>query len=385
MGNNYSWNSDNNGNKKAPKGFFGKLFALLKGKSIHDSTEQKFSYNFTYTQNDKSKDNSNSLYSFVPKEKSKKRTVPAKKALAAAPEEKAKDKYIDSTAPASDTIVTEDSKFIPETNAVSADDNSSNAVTEDKKNVVTEERPMTPEELKQRFRENKLRKFKEGLSAIPCVEIKKGEPVPRRGEKLDEIKIRNIIRSTRPETLFPLVVVDVETTGLSPLRNKIVEVSAIKYELGFKPVACFSTLVNPDSKIPPAVTQINNITDDMVKDKPLFSEIAASFNEFIKGCNILGHNVGFDLNFLYASGIDFSPKAKFFDTLQLAKNTLISENSSKLYYDPEAEVDVTDYKLETLLDYYYIYREDAHRSLSDCYATALLFLNLVADKADIYL
>ena len=362
MGNNYSWNSDNNGNKKAPKGFFGKLFALLKGESIHDSTEQKFSYNFTYTQNDKSKDNSNSLYSFVPKEKSKKKTVPAKKALAAAPEEKAKDKHIDSTAPVSNGIV-----------------------TEDKKNVVTEERPMTPEELKQRFRENKLRKFKEGLSAIPCVEIKEGEPVPRRGEKLDEIKIRNIIRSTRPETLFPLVVVDVETTGLSPLRNKIIEVSAIKYELGFKPVACFSTLVNPDSKIPPAVTQINNITDDMVKDKPLFSEIAASFNEFIKGCNILGHNVGFDLNFLYASGVDFSPKAKFFDTLQLAKNTLISENSSKLYYDPEAEVDVANYKLETLLDYYYIYREDAHRSLSDCYATALLFSDLVADKADIYL
>lgn len=57
MGNNYSWNSDNNGNKKAPKGFFGKLFALLKGESIHDSKNAGSSYTFTSAPNAENKQN----------------------------------------------------------------------------------------------------------------------------------------------------------------------------------------------------------------------------------------------------------------------------------------------------------------------------------------
>lgn len=228
--------------------------------------------------------------------------------------------------------------------------------------------------------------FAEDIDSIPRVDIEVSakKATRQRVSDLGEIKFTNITQRTVIDNLFPLIVIDTETTGLTPSRDDIIEISAIRLEKGFQPISCFTTLLKPRGEIPEKASRVNNITDEMVADKPSFSQIADSFSDYISGCNILGHNLGFDLKFIYAWGATI-PNKKFYDTLSLARLTLTSSNrdvwnnEEKEYQSPD-EYDVEDYKLTTLCDYYGIYRSDAHRSLSDCYATALLFENLINDK-----
>lgn len=187
------------------------------------------------------------------------------------------------------------------------------------------------------------------------------------------------------EKLFPMVVLDTETTGIGAAKNEIVELSAIKLGPNFEIQSCFTTLINPCMAIPPRASKVHHITDEMVADAPTFPEIAQCFADYIAGCNIVGHNVKFDLEFLYAGGLELPEKSKYYDTLDLAKKTLIAEG--KKQYDHymgeyvEAEgYDVENYKLTTLCDYYGIYRNDAHRSLSDCLATTKVMERLIEDK-----
>lgn len=240
------------------------------------------------------------------------------------------------------------------------------------------------------FIEKKRAEFDSRVNAIPRADISLSEtPAQKQAfSDMPEIKSRNITRATRLETLFPLVVLDVETTGLNKQRGEIIEVSAIKYSDGFVPVSCFSTLTKPKKPIPPDATAINNITDEMVSNSPAFSSVADSFSEFIRGCNVAGHNlITFDLPFLFINGVKLSDKVKYFDTLDLAKLTLTAEGKQKYdhrsgeYVDVD-DYDVEDYKLETLCEHYYIFRSDAHRSLSDCYATGLVLQNLIEDKTE---
>ena len=240
------------------------------------------------------------------------------------------------------------------------------------------------------FIEKKKNEFAAAISAIPRSEIVLSDaPAVRVSlENMPDFKSRNITRATRLETLFPLVVLDVETTGIKLRGSEIIEVSAIKYEDGFHPVSCFTTLTKPKKPIPPEASAINNITDDMVANCPPFSAVADSFSAFIEGCNIAGHNlIDFDLRFLFVQGVRLSEKVKYFDTLDLAKLTLTAEGKKKFdhhsgEYVEADEWDVEDYKLETLCDYYGIFRDDAHRSLSDCYATGLVFQRLIEDKTE---
>ncbi len=211
--------------------------------------------------------------------------------------------------------------------------------------------------------------FNKELSEIPKVEfLISNENINRcAASDIPEIYFSNITRATNIDKLFPFVVVDVETTGLEVNTNDIIEVSAIKYDVGFRAVSCFTSLLKPQAPIPPKATAINHITDDMVADCPMFSQIASSFSKYIEGCNVIGHNLNFDLKFLQTYGADFSNSVKYFDTLQLARRTLTKNE------------DVCNYKLETLCDYYNIYYT-AHRSLSDCYATGRLFKEVIYDK-----
>ena len=167
--------------------------------------------------------------------------------------------------------------------------------------------------------------------------------------------------------------------------NDIIEVSAIKYGPDFVPVSCFTALCKPRKPIPAEATEVNHITDEMVADAPPFALIASAFSEYIAGCNMVGHNLPFDLRFLYISGVELPPKAKYYDTLDLAKKVLTKYGGKKYNhktgeYEEVEDWDVYDYKLETLCEYYDVYRSDTHRSLSDSYATALLFKNLIDDK-----
>ena len=213
-------------------------------------------------------------------------------------------------------------------------------------------------------RKQKAAEFAAALDAIPRIEVQRGEDFATRRKEKYYPKLSNITSRTDVQKLFPLVVLDVETTGLKPANNDIIEVSAIKYASPFVPESCFTSLCKPRCPIPAEASAINHITDNMVTNAPAFSEIAANLSEYIRDCNIVGQNVEFDTDFLYASGVDL-PETRYFDTCQLAR-----------YVDN----DLPNYKLETLLNSYGIVRETAHRSLSDAYATGLLFEKLVQEK-----
>lgn len=214
----------------------------------------------------------------------------------------------------------------------------------------------------------RLERFERELRAIPRENITLSEPAPRHLLKdLPPYTFSNITRATRFDSIFPLVFLDVETTGLQPSKSEIVEVSAIKFSFGMVPVSCFTTLCKPRKPIPTEATAINHITDDMVADAPGFCQIAPALTEFIRGCNVAGHNLDFDLRFIFSHGACLPENKRFYDTLDIAHMTI-------------KKSDICDYKLDTLCIYYGIWRERAHRSLSDCYATSKIFSKLVFDK-----
>ena len=100
-----------------------------------------------------------------------------------------------------------------------------------------------------------------------------------------------------------LVIVDVETTGLSEYYDEIIEICAL-YVRGGKIVDKFNTLINPNKPIPLNATRVNGITDEMVRNKPTIKEVLHSFDRFLQKIEnpvFVGHNVSFDIRFLKAS------------------------------------------------------------------------------------
>ncbi len=95
----------------------------------------------------------------------------------------------------------------------------------------------------------------------------------------------------------PFVALDLETTGARPGTSKITEIGAVRFE-GFQEVGRFSTLVNPLRPIPPIITQITGITQDMVAGAPRIEEVIPELLEFLEGAIVVAHNASFDVGFL---------------------------------------------------------------------------------------
>jgi DNA polymerase III epsilon subunit family exonuclease len=156
-----------------------------------------------------------------------------------------------------------------------------------------------------------------------------------------------------------LVVVDVETTGWLADSSAITEIGAVRLAAD-QPVREFSALVNPGSPIPPDITELTGITNDMVANAPAIGEVLPRFIDFARGSVIVAHNAPFDLGFLTAacatSGIDWPPSAVI-DTAVLAR----------LLLRPGA---VPDHKLTTLAGYFGTKARPCHRALADAKATA---------------
>lgn len=95
------------------------------------------------------------------------------------------------------------------------------------------------------------------------------------------------------------VVFDVETTGLKPYSQRIIEVAAIRYR-GGREDEVFSTLVQPERSLPGQIVSLTRITDDLLTDAPLFAAIADPLVRFLGDDLIVGHNISFDLAFLDA-------------------------------------------------------------------------------------
>lgn len=150
------------------------------------------------------------------------------------------------------------------------------------------------------------------------------------------------------------VVFDLETTGIHPERDVIIEISAVRVCDG-KAAAEYSTLVNPKRHIPAAATSVNGITDDMVADAPEIKEAMAGFMDFIGDSILVGHNIHtFDMNFAYDAAWQALGKEldnDYIDTLYMARYCLPG---------------LGHYKLTDISEYFHINTEGAHRALNDC-------------------
>ena len=138
------------------------------------------------------------------------------------------------------------------------------------------------------------------------------------------------------------VLFDLETTGISCARDQVIEISAVKVRAG-RVVDEFSTLVNPRMPIPFAASQVNGITDDMVKNSPYFEQAFAEFLKFVGDDVLVGHNIhNFDMKFLYRDAQAFWNATignDYVDTLQMARICLPQLSHHKLtdlaeYYGP---------------------------------------------------
>lgn len=162
------------------------------------------------------------------------------------------------------------------------------------------------------------------------------------------------------------VVVDVETTGSSARRgHRITEIAAVRLTADGVVREEFGTLVNPERPIPPYITALTNITDEMVKDAPRFAEIAERVRELLAGRVLVAHNAAFDWGFLRAEferALGVTLEARILCTLRLARRVV-----------PE----VASRSLDALADYFGVENEARHRAYGDARVTAAIFQRLL--------
>lgn len=159
------------------------------------------------------------------------------------------------------------------------------------------------------------------------------------------------------------VVIDVETSGLSYINSEIIELSAIKV-VNYEEIDTFTSLVKPKEPIPAAATAVNGITNDMVADAPAIEEVLPKYLDFIGENIVIGHNVNFDIDFIYESSVRILNKPfsnNYSDTLPLAHQYVFG---------------VENFKLGTLAAHFRIFESDPHRSLSDCRTTNAIYREL---------
>ncbi|NIK74551.1 DNA polymerase-3 subunit epsilon [Thermonema lapsum] len=158
-------------------------------------------------------------------------------------------------------------------------------------------------------------------------------------------------------------VVDLETTGSRPLLDKIIDIAIIIHD-GKREIKRFSSLVNPESKIPPAISRLTGISDDMVKEAPRFFEIAKEIVELTEGCVFVAHNVQFDYSFLKAAFHELGYRYR--------RPTLCTLRLSRLLmpYLPK-------HGLNTISEALDIPNRARHRALGDAEVTATLLQKLI--------
>lgn len=156
------------------------------------------------------------------------------------------------------------------------------------------------------------------------------------------------------------VVFDLETTGLSPINDKIIEIGAVKIQNG-SIIDNFSVFVNPERNIPYKITELTSINDDMVKDAKVIEQILPEFMNFCEGSIIVAHNAAFDTAFIKKSCRDLQLEFDFsvLDTVPLAR-----------FLYPELK----RAKLNVVAKHLGISLENHHRAVDDARCTAEILL-----------
>lgn len=155
-----------------------------------------------------------------------------------------------------------------------------------------------------------------------------------------------------------IIAIDVETTGISPEKERIIEIGAFRPETG----EVFRTLIQPGRPLPDRITELTGITDDMLVGAPEEKEAIEALLNFLEGDTILlGHNISFDHSFLVQAmrrcGLK-EPQFYGIDTLKLSR-VLCPELPNK--------------KLETMVAHFGLTNERAHRAFEDAKVTVDLY------------
>jgi DNA polymerase-3 subunit epsilon len=173
-----------------------------------------------------------------------------------------------------------------------------------------------------------------------------------------DVDLTQIKWATNPEQIY--AVVDIETTGGRKNGNSITEIAVVKVQ-NSQVISEWSSLVNPRTRIPPYITHLTGITNQMVAQAPLFEQIADELAGQLSDAIFVAHNVSFDYGFIKSAynnmGRTFR-KAKFCTVI----------NSRKTFPG------LPSYSLGNLTQHFDIDLDNHHRALSDARATADLLL-----------
>lgn len=166
------------------------------------------------------------------------------------------------------------------------------------------------------------------------------------------------------------VVIDIETTGLSPKWDDIIELSAIKIS-NTEVVGEYSTLVKPEGSfldddgnelyVNEFTTELTGITHEMLITAPTIEEVLSPFMDFVGDSVVVGHNVNFDINFIYDNLKRLNDKEfrnNYCDLLRICRRLF---------------PDYSNHKLSTIADNFSIIQERSHRGLADCYTAFKCF------------
>ncbi len=159
------------------------------------------------------------------------------------------------------------------------------------------------------------------------------------------------------------VVFDIETTGFSPIKNRIIEIGAVKVEKG-EITDRFSAFVNPDVPIPFEIEKLTGINDEMVVAAPQIDVVLPQFLEFCQDCVLVAHNATFDMSFIIenAGRLGYETDFTYVDTVPVAR--ILLPNQAKHTLDAVAK------SLGVSL-------ENHHRAVDDAEATAQIFVKML--------
>ena len=170
-------------------------------------------------------------------------------------------------------------------------------------------------------------------------------------------------KSSTMQFVDDYVLVDIETTGLSPVVDDIIEIGAIKVKDN-KVIDSYSELIKINKKLSAFITNLTGITDEMLKKGKLPEIVLKEFVGFVGEDTIIGHNVNFDLGFLRnkcLKYLNYSLCNSYVDTMYLARRLVPNSRN---------------YKLGTLAEHFNISYEGAHRGLRDVEITYRLYNEL---------
>lgn len=166
-------------------------------------------------------------------------------------------------------------------------------------------------------------------------------------------------------TTCELVVLDFETTGLTPAYDRTIEVAATLL-VNHRPVETFHQLMHPGMRLPPFITSLTGITDAMLRGQPRPEQVMPRLQRFVRGLPIVAHNAAFDRGFLHAelARAGLKAESEFLCTMRLARRLAPG---------------LPSYRLDALVDALQVRAPNArqfHRSLADVNHTVAIWQNL---------